>query len=113
MVDERYHDSPARHRRADHGDLVARQARAPLVGVQPALVAGARALVPDQRLVHPGAVHITPEQRVRGGVFDDHRLAIIAELRHRCSTRPRQTTHRIISQRPDPAGARQTAPADG
>ncbi len=29
MVDERYHDSPARHRRADHGDLAARQARCP------------------------------------------------------------------------------------
>ena len=45
-----------------------------MVGIQPALCCGARAFVPHQRFIHPGAVHVAALQGLGGGVVFSHQV---------------------------------------
>jgi hypothetical protein len=69
----------ASDRKRGGGAVGDRDHRAALVDVQPAAVGRARAFVPDQRLVRARAVHIAPDELVRGVALADHVGAIIAE----------------------------------
>ena len=55
--------------------------RAALVGVQPAAVSGPRALVPDDRLVGAGALHIAAQQGSRAIVLGRQPLVVVEEPR--------------------------------
>lgn len=58
-----------------------RDDRALAVGREPAAVAGEiGALVPDERLVDPGAVQVAAKQRAGAVIFGDQRVAVVEEL---------------------------------
>ena len=47
---------------------------AQVVGIQPALGCGARAFVPDQRFIHPGAMHVAALDCTRAGIVLSHQV---------------------------------------